>query len=759
MDPQHLARCVLWGEVLLLAESEPGWADAAAREVACARRWAKDAASLAERSRRLVLGEPGPPGPLPPLRSVLSLVSTDPNTPARAATWYRPAALGEAIPYPLATQPPDAAAARRGMATAFAADLAALAEHATVNALLALLERYGSLLPARYGPDRPGPEAVSFYDQARLTQAVALCLNATGGEERFHLVGGDLSGVQRFIYTISSKGALKSLRGRSFYLELLLQATIDRLLAALHLTRANVVYVAGGNFYLLAPGLPAVTHQVGMVADDLNHWLLDEFGGSLFLALESVTLEAADLLASAKPWGELARLLGGAKGRKFAARGSEASFWGPWEPAEPCGVCHREDRQRTLARLADPEPGEEPVLACGTCRELYRLGERLPKARALVPVVGGAQGVPAGRSLRYRAGEPGGASDAGPVYLLMGGTPDPRALSAEGCEPLTVAQYVTLDPGGHGAATFEELAKRSTGKHRLGVLRLDVDRLGTLFSRGLGDEHSLARLAALSEQIGRFFRVGLPAICRGQPGAGMTPLRMPAGRPLPAEGRPVTVVYAGGDDAFVVGAWDAVCELAFDIHAAWQRYTGGHLTLSAGVAVADWHLPLYHLAEQAGEAEQAAKDAGRDAVALLYEGPGPLRQGSGSTVPAAGPPLASRWEEAHRALGGLLKPLLEEMGSWEQGKVRLLAPRGVLYRLAVVVRRWQQDGVLYQIPLAWLSGRTAEHLPEGLQEPWRRWCARLWEADAMRQLPWVLRWVELLTGEEETRERTKANER
>jgi CRISPR-associated protein Csm1 len=55
----------------------------------------------------------------------------------------------------------------------------------------------------------------------------------------------DISGIQKFIYTISSKGALKGLRSRSFYLEMLLQHVIDCLLDKCGLSRANLIYSGG----------------------------------------------------------------------------------------------------------------------------------------------------------------------------------------------------------------------------------------------------------------------------------------------------------------------------------------------------------------------------------------------------------------------------------------------------------------------------------------------------------------------------------
>ena len=81
---------------------------------------------------------------------------------------------------------------------------------------------------------------VSVYIQSKMVAAVAVCLadyaeeanisleslvvevdnndkeNNSAEAKPFMILSGDFSGIQNFIYTIPSKGALKSLRGRSF---------------------------------------------------------------------------------------------------------------------------------------------------------------------------------------------------------------------------------------------------------------------------------------------------------------------------------------------------------------------------------------------------------------------------------------------------------------------------------------------------------------------------------------------------------------
>nr|WP_236117250.1 hypothetical protein [Hassalia byssoidea] len=104
---------------------------------------------------------------------------------------------------------------------------------------------------------------------------------------KLSIVAGDLSGIQKFIYTISSDGALKSLRARSFYLELVTEEVVQRLLSKLKLPRTNVIYAGGGNIYILAPGTDATKDIIKQVRIQFNQWLRKEFQGQVYLALDS----------------------------------------------------------------------------------------------------------------------------------------------------------------------------------------------------------------------------------------------------------------------------------------------------------------------------------------------------------------------------------------------------------------------------------------------------------------------------------------
>jgi len=64
------------------------------------------------------------------------------------------------------------------------------------------------------------------------------------------------------------------------------------------------------------------------------------------------------------------------------------------------------------------------------------------------------------------------------------------------------------------------------------------------------------------------------------------------------------VIYAGGDDLFVVGAWDLMPLLAERIRQRFNQYVGHHpdLHISAGITLEGRKFPLYQAAKRAGRA-------------------------------------------------------------------------------------------------------------------------------------------------------------
>jgi len=159
--------------------------------------------------------------------------------------------------------------------------------------ILNLLFRYTTNMAAN--ADMPD---VSLYDHIKTTAAIAVCLNAESCSlsHPFLIVGGDMSGIQGYIYEIVSKYAGKNLKGRSFYLRLLSDAIVRYLTKQLQLPRANVIYDSGGCFYLLAPNTPQHRQWLQEAIKQIEQKLFRCHGTKLFMAIDCVDVSKETLL-------------------------------------------------------------------------------------------------------------------------------------------------------------------------------------------------------------------------------------------------------------------------------------------------------------------------------------------------------------------------------------------------------------------------------------------------------------------------------
>ncbi|NMG09346.1 type III-A CRISPR-associated protein Cas10/Csm1 [Brasilonema sp. UFV-L1] len=493
-----------------------------------------------------------------------------------------------------------------------------------LSLLTLILEKFGSYVSLNHSD-------IALIDMVRATGAVAAALANNLEAKQLRLIAGDLSGIQKFIYTISSAGALKSLRARSFYLELVTEEVVQQLLQKLELPRTNVIYAGGGNLYLLAP-IDTTEDKLKEVSQRLNNWLVEEFQGKVFLALDHVDFPIKDVATQefATHWSKVTQKLSEQKSRKFVNQ--IVDFLKPRDSHTPCKVCHRDDLEE-LQPLSD----EISVEACPTCRKMFELGGKLLKVQAIV------------RSPRDKISD-----DAFTLTFKLSDEPvyyhifKYRKQVKETLETETVylvndwmiyhyyrsTNTVPFLLGNYAQKSEEEepgspirageMARIAKGIERVGYLRMDVDRLGQIFAKGLGDNRTLPNLAGLSRQMSYFFKVYLNSLAenrqenflkqqeRGQVLKNTKSLTQD-------ERKNLVFIYAGGDDVFVSGAWNEVVEFAFDVYQCFRAYTGNHpdITLSAGISIDDIKFPLYQAAESSGKAEDAAKGNGRDSLGLF----------------------------------------------------------------------------------------------------------------------------------------------
>lgn len=490
--------------------------------------------------------------------------------------------------------------------------------HAIVRNLLALMERFLGTIPAATNVVHPD---ISLFDHLRITAAIAEGLYLhheqqgsldraeqfkDRGIPKWRLVCGDFSGIQNFIYKISSKGAARALRGRSFYIQLLCDGVSGHLLHKLGLYPTAQIYSSGGKFFLLIPA-----HLEGRLraeVDAVNAALLKEFQGEVFLGLGVAEVRGSDFQGGnmGAKWKEASESLQRDRLRSFRQEISSDLAFFQAQPlhAKHCAVCGRDDAD---ARIED----REGRATCQQCDQMERIGRSLKDTEYLFWVFGKDRNV-ARQELRRqsetRVEIPGTDFD---VYLLS----EPPELSElkrlESSHLEAVNCFPDPDGNPHGYSCgfrfagkwdkakqsaeweFDEFAEAAEGIQKFGVLRMDVDNLGEVFIRGLkfGDKDmgSLSRVATLSRQLHLFFAGHLHTLLASLPRT--------------------QIIYAGGDDVFLIGSWDELPAVADTIRRKFREYCADneHFSLSAGIAVVDGRYPISRAAQLAGEAEHEAK--------------------------------------------------------------------------------------------------------------------------------------------------------
>ncbi len=548
----------------------------------------------------------------------------------------------------------------------------------SINSLLEILEANLAFVPS--STDSRQICDISLFDHMKITAAAASAvydyleeqqitdyretLYKKGAdfydEEIFLLCSMDFSGIQNFIYTIATSKALKNLRARSFYLEIMMEHIVDQLLNELGLSRANLLYTGGGHAYLLLPDTAACRETVDGYCRRLNHWLTDNFGTDLYMAAGYTSCSANALMN--KPGGSYRAIfrrvtekLSYSKSHRYTAEDIIRLNSAQNENHErECIVCGRSSRLVSDDR-------------CETCDALEAMSSEIIEKDFIVILTAR----PEKKALKL----------PDDCFMIMENRQqvleriktDKSYLRCYGKNRRFAGENLAtkLWVGDYSSASeFSELAAAAQGVRRIAVLRADVDNLGQAFVAGFEEKNtSLSRTTTFSRKLSEFFKLHINHILRNPeffigkaPASGQNAVRgentlcrntvcgenaacgeytagsrsckdagtsadknSSAGGNSSAgsnssTGRNALIVYSGGDDVFLIGSWDDVIGFAVDLRRSLEKYTQGTLTISAGIELYPEKYPVSAMAYQTGLLEEMSKGCESKNAVTLFDG-------------------------------------------------------------------------------------------------------------------------------------------
>lgn len=433
---------------------------------------------------------------------------------------------------------------------------------------------------------------ISLFDHSRVVSAIACSLwteynrrwieelkdwKKAGEKCRLVLVEGDINGIQRFLFDLANKkGVAKRLRGRSFFLTVLPHLVARRFLWELGYPLCNMLYVGGGKFQLLLGYEEGIQERLKALKEKMERSLVKEFGGKLGLTLAYLDFELRRLENYQELIRDFYRLVEEEKRRRFLSVFEEFEELTE-EPAGDYVVCP----SCGWEMVKEKEINEEEARFCRWCNTFFKVGGSLPDAGHVV-----FEG-------RQRAGSGFYLEDIGGVYLDL---EEGREVYAINRVPedfskldgfMFFASHVPLEKG--SVMDFEKMVEHAEGDKKLAFARGDVDNLGYIFMKGFENEYTISRVATLSRQLDLFFSGFLNELLKGSN---------------------IYVLYAGGDDFFLIGPWNEVLDKTVVLYEKFYEYTiyNPDFNISTGIYIAREDFPVRFAGELAGREEEKAKD-------------------------------------------------------------------------------------------------------------------------------------------------------
>ena len=567
----------------------------------------------------------------------------------------------------------------------------------TPEKLNSVLEESCIYFPSSSYVDYPD---VPYYDHVKLTAAVAVCMYIYDMEKennrdyknkyfkksqkkerektKFLFVSGEFTGIQNFIYTITSRMAMKSLRGRSFYLELFIEHIIDEILEALNLSRVNLIYSAGSQFYMLLPNVPKTIEILENYKKIVNDFLLKELGTSVYYEISHTETSAEELgnklsenIKKENQIKEIFKRNSIETSRKKLNRYSEKQLEKIFDEdsdlnkiyndTKECVICKKSEKEEILIKNSQNESNGN-IEICDSCKNYIKLGRDISKSFHQKRTFFMEKNCEENSSKLKFPKYPKGSveivfknfetveeveKESDKFYRFYSINDD--YFGKGNSRNIKIGNYnikSTNEEKENSLVEFTELVKKSKGIERLAVLRADIDNLGTLFQTGFEDRRFInidgekepykfvrfSKTVVLSRYLSDFFKRVINLILERK---NLIDEKNELFKEYcniitertkeKTDGRNIVLVYSGGDDVFAIGTWNDIIEFSVDLRTAFKEFSSDRVTLSAGIGFFDENYPIFQMAQKTGELEKIAKSYNeneigkttKDAIALF----------------------------------------------------------------------------------------------------------------------------------------------
>jgi len=412
---------------------------------------------------------------------------------------------------------------------------------------------------------------IDRYDENKISKALK-----DFNTERILLINGDFWGIQNFIFkNLSSKNAAKIIRARSAMVQLITKVIANKIESF----GAKEVLFGAGKFLLV--GGVGLEEKLKNLQQELDNWFIDNYFGLAGIVISWVEVNKKDLETQncniRKKLKELANKNETQKLNKFnEVLQEKAVLSNPKsEDLELCDFCKlREGKEEIFDKKC-----------CEICKNEIELGRVLAdkdyKYLSLKELDGKKIKV-----MNKKVCFLTNVKENEDVFDITNGK-----MGKLPKWPLKA--YVPVKEEKE-IKTFEDIQEGVPG---LMALKADIDGLGNTFRKFYFD--SFKKFNRLSREVNFFFANYVVNL-------------------IEKKYENIYVVFAGGDDLFVIGPYDEIVKFAVDVRDKFVSFALKKATISMGLVMFKHTTPIHFVSNWADEAEKRAKNLdGKDAIDIF----------------------------------------------------------------------------------------------------------------------------------------------
>ncbi|MDX9978315.1 MAG: type III-A CRISPR-associated protein Cas10/Csm1 [Candidatus Cloacimonadales bacterium] len=477
----------------------------------------------------------------------------------------------------------------------------------------------------------------SFYHYTRTVAMVAAALYQNYNDfesdlnieeikdtKGYLLIGGDLSGIQNYLYDLNpenSKFSAKLLRARSFKIKSLSDMLIFKIINQCELCQHNILINAGGKFIILAPNTETINSELNRIQQEVEEVFYREFLGAVSLNMDwSIEIKFNELQPEnfKETLGIFFNRLETKKLTRFKTRltKNENKKWDPRAFVvnddkivndSMCKICNR--------RLKHKNENE-----CFSCKQEIELGQALPnKQYVIITKIENVHNelIRLGDISLYlieenKLDEMKNAflKDSLPYDIYAYKSGKSNRYHQYPFKATAAYTHISKDRSVTDFEIISNMARQNWGDGISGlqanaIIKGDVDNLGAVFQKGLISKDgklSLSRYMSVSSMIDFFFAEHIPWLLENG-SAKFYGVNIPF--------NPIYTVYTGGDDFCLVGPWINVLLFAQKLRNDFKEFTcdNPELHFSCGIELLHGKSPVKFYIEKAESALDIAKDA------------------------------------------------------------------------------------------------------------------------------------------------------